>query len=53
MISAMTEDLPLVENFQPIDEYSMISHRQGNAKLGYNGVSRAQLCMITGSRSVK
>ena len=36
-----------------IDEYSMMSHRQGNAKLEYNSVFRAQLCMITGSRSVK
>ena len=36
-----------------IDEYSMMSHRQANAKLEYNGVFRAQLCMITDSRSVK
>ena len=36
-----------------IDEYSMMTHRQGNTKLEYNGVFRAQLCMITGSRSVK
>ena len=32
-----------------IDEYSMMSHRQGNAKLEYNGVFKAHLCMITGS----
>ena len=37
----------------PIDEYSMMSHREGNSKLEYNAVFRAQLCMITGSRSVK
>ena len=36
-----------------IHEYSMMLHRQGNAKLEYNGVFRAQLYMITGSRSVK
>ena len=36
-----------------IDEYFMMSHHQGNVKLEYNGVFRAQLCMITGSRSVK
>ena len=36
-----------------IDEYSMMPHRQGNAKLEYNGVFRAQLYMITGRRSVK
>ena len=39
--------------FPTIDEYSMMSHRQGNAKLEYNGVFRAQLCMITRSKSVK
>ena len=37
----------------PIDKYFMMSHRQGNEKLEYNGVFRAQLCMITSSRSVK
>ena len=37
---------------ESIDEYSMMSHRQGNAKLEYNGVFMPQLCMITG-RSVK
>ena len=36
----------------PTDEYSMMSHRQGNTKLEYNGVF-LQLCIITGSRSVK
>ena len=40
-------------NTTQLDEYSMMPHRQGNAKLEYNGVFRAQLCMITGSRSVK
>ena len=36
-----------------IDEYAMMSHRQGNAKLEYNGVFRVQLYMITGGRSMK
>ena len=39
--------------YETIDEYSMMSHRQGNAKLECNGVFRAQMCMITDSRSVK
>ena len=47
-----TDDLH-VDGDVPIDEYSMMSHCLGNAKLEYNGVFRAQLCMITGSRSVK
>ena len=36
-----------------IDEYFMISHCQGNAKLEYNGGFRAQLGIFTGTRSVK
>ena len=40
-------------NDLPIDEHSMISRRQGNAKLEYNGVFRVRLCMITDSRSLK
>ena len=49
--------MAIIYNLNPtplsIDEYFMMSHRQGNAKLEYNGVFRAQLCMIIGSRSVK
>ena len=36
-----------------IDEYFMISHCQGNAKLEYNGGFRAQLGIFAGTRSVK
>ena len=36
-----------------IDEYSMMSHRQGNAKLEYNGDFRAQTCIVTGNKCVK
>ena len=40
-------------SFNPIDEYFMISHCQGNAKLEYNGGLRAQLRIFAGTRSVK
>ena len=36
-----------------IDEYSMMSHCQGNAKLEYNGGFRAQLQVITFTTGVK
>ena len=36
-----------------IDEYFMISHCQGNAKLEHNGGFRAQLGIFIGTRSVK
>ena len=40
-------------NKMTIEEYFMISHCQGNAKLEYNGGFRAQLGIFTGTRSVK
>ena len=42
-----------VSQKKSIDKYFMMSHGQGNAKLEYNGVFKAGLCMITGSRSMK
>ena len=46
---------PILNNcsLSDVDEYFMISHCQGNAKLEYNGVLRAQVGIFTGTRSVK
>ena len=42
-----------INKITSIDEYFMISHCQGNAKLEYNGGFRAQLGIFTGTKSVK
>ena len=40
-INVLLTEVSALEGFPCIDEYSMMSHCQGNAKLEYNGVQGA------------